>query len=511
MSTIVTRAGKGAALSWAEGDANFTNLNTDKYESGDSPSFAAVTNGGVLATGYHASISDIIGIGATPVQWDISGTTYGYQLGTNAFWVNQGNTYTQLSHGMRVNTAGNQVYTSSSASPVWLSLSGGTFYVYGAGSGLIGNTISAPTPVFSVDCTNNTVAINNNNISAENSLGFRNRIINGDMRIDQRATTVTTDNTYSVDRWIIGEGGSGAVSVARSTSTPPTGFSHFVRWTVTTADTAAASEYYYITQRIEGTNCVDFAFGSASAVSLTLSFMVRSSLTGTFGGTFLNSAANRSYPFSYTISAANTWESKTVTITGDTSGTWLTDTGIGIAVGFDMGSGSDYQGTANQWNAALDLTPPAMTSVMATLNATFDITGVQLEVGSVATPFERRPYGTELALCQRYYEKHTMGSLSYLCMAQVYSTTLAVGPVPFKVTKRAVPTAYDISAASTWAISDSAFGILNATNATSNVTTCTENVGRVDIQVASGLTTGHASVVQARSGQTATIGFSSEL
>jgi hypothetical protein len=190
----------------------------------------------------------------------------------------------------------------------------------------------------------------------------------------------------------------------------------------------------------------DLAWGSASAKTVTLSFQVRSSVTGTFGGALRNSADDRSYPFTYSISSANTWETKSVTIAGDTSGTWLTTTGIGIQIIFSLGSGSSRIGTAGAWAAAEYTGATGETNLMATLNATWYITGVQLEVGSVATPFERRDYGRELMLCQRYYETsydsgtavptNTQNGAIWFCP----TGTRLIYSYPFKVTKRASPT-----------------------------------------------------------------------
>ena len=159
-------------------------------------------------------------------------------------------------------------------------------------------------------------------------------------------------------------------------------------------------------QSIEGYNVGDLAFGTASAKSITLSFWVRSSLTGTFGGVIKNTGAGtRSYPFTYSISSANTWEQKTITIAGDTSGSWATDNSCGMQVLFGLGVGSTYSGTAGAWAGSNLISATGAVSVLGTLNATWYITGVQLESGSTATDFERRPFATELSLCQRYYEK----------------------------------------------------------------------------------------------------------
>jgi len=246
---------------------------------------------------------------------------------------------------------------------------------------------------------------------------MKNKIINGAMEIDQRnagsAVTINAAaNTYTIDRWLAaGQAADGVFTVQRSTVVP-TGFTNSVAITVTTADASiGATQAYYFRQNIEGYNVSGLGFGSASAATVTLSFWVRSSVTGTFGGALNNSAFNRSYPFSYAISAVNTWEYKTVTLTGDTSGTWLTDSGIGLAVTWSLGMGSTYSGTANAWAGALYLAPTSATNLISTNGATFYLTGVQLEVGSIATPFERRLYNQELAMCQRYYQVIGSGSL----------------------------------------------------------------------------------------------------
>jgi hypothetical protein len=227
------------------------------------------------------------------------------------------------------------------------------------------------------------------------------------MSIDQRnaGAAVTANGAFPVDRFNVGNSTDGAYS-AQQDSSVPAGFTTSVKITTTTADaTLTTTQTCFFTQRIEGTNVADLGFGTANAKTVTLLFWVRSSLTGTFGGALRNSANDRSYPFTYTISVADTWEQKSITIVGDTSGTWLKDTGIGLRVVFGLGAGPDASGTAGAWAGANYQSATGAVSVIGTLNATWYITGVQLEVGSVATPFERRPYGTELALCQRYYFK----------------------------------------------------------------------------------------------------------
>jgi hypothetical protein len=242
--------------------------------------------------------------------------------------------------------------------------------------------------------------------SGSTNVSWRNRIINGDMRIDQRnaGASVTFTNQYLVDRWAGVEDTDGAMT-AQQVADAPTGFVNSLKFTTTTADASlAATQYASTSQFIEGYNTSDLAWGSASAQTITISFWVKSSLTGTFGGSLRNNGYNRSYPFTYAISAANTWEQKTVTIAGDTSGTWATTTDAGIRLSFGLGVGSTYSGTAGSWSSNNYITSTGATSVIGTLNATWQITGVQLEAGSVASPFERRDYGREFALCQRYYE-----------------------------------------------------------------------------------------------------------
>jgi hypothetical protein len=273
------------------------------------------------------------------------------------------------------------------------------------------------------------------------AFSFKNRILNGDMRIDQRnaGAAVTTTGSYPVDRFVSGNSTDGAFS-AQQDSSAPAGFVNSVKVTTTTADASlTGSQQLNFFQYIEGTNVSDLAWGTANAKTVTLSFWVRSSLTGTFGGAVRNSAADRAYPFTYAISAADTWEYKTVTIAGDTSGTWLTTTGTGIGLFFALGAGPDRSGTAGAWVSANYTSVTGATSVIGTLNATWFITGVQLEVGSVATPFERRPYGAELALCQRYYEIVIIPTSTSLFVSYEYPSGW-FNYWQFKQTKRTSPT-----------------------------------------------------------------------
>ena len=241
------------------------------------------------------------------------------------------------------------------------------------------------------------------------SVNMKNRIINGAMVIDQRnagASVTPANGDYTLDRFqaILSASSKYSVQQNAGSVTPPAGFTNYLGVTSLSAYTVGASERFQIRQYIEGFNTADLDFGKSTAKTITLSFWVRSSLTGTFGGVLQNSAQSRSYPFTYTINSANTWEFETITIAGDTSGTWIGATnGIGIQVAFSLGAGSSVSGTAGAWTGSGLSSATGATSVVGTNGATFYITGVQLEVGSTATSFDYRPYGTELALCQRYY------------------------------------------------------------------------------------------------------------
>jgi hypothetical protein len=283
--------------------------------------------------------------------------------------------------------------------------------------------------------------------------GTRNRIINGDMLIDQRnfgaSVTPTVSGTNVLDRWLCVLTQASKYSVQRNAGgvTPPAGFTNYLGVTSLSAYSLLSSDLFWVDQRIEGLNAADLAWGTANAKTVTLSFWVRSSLTGTFGGNLNNDKASiRSYPYAYTIISANTWEYKTIQIPGDTTGTWGSDNTTGILVAFGLGAGSTYSGTANAW-AASNLVPTGATSVVGTNGATFYITGVQLEPGPVATPFEQRPIGTELALCQRYYYKtynqHVVpGSASSAATyrARSYAGSYAAAVVQFPVLMRTAPT-----------------------------------------------------------------------
>jgi hypothetical protein len=353
-------------------------------------------------------------------------------------------------------------------------------------------------------------------------LAFRNRIINGSMVIDQRnagaSVAITTSENYITDRFfstvsanskLTGQQNAGSV-------TPPAGFANYLGMTVAVAAnvTVGASDVYAVGQQVEGFNTADLAWGTASASAVTLSFWVRSSLTGTFGGSLRNSAGNRSYPFTYVISSANTWEQKSVTIAGDTSGTWLTTNGIGIRLLFSLGSGTTVSGTAGAWAGANYTSATGAVELIETNSATFYITGVQLEKGSTATSFDYRPYGTELALCQRYcvnYRSADSGSafLRYgvgQCDSTTNSDIVFTYPVPMRVT----PTVTTTGTASNYGVysggATTACSSVPAINPGSSYLNAT-----ITASVASGLTLGRACTLLSNNNNTSYLLFSAEL
>ena len=244
--------------------------------------------------------------------------------------------------------------------------------------------------------------------------GNRNKIINGAMMIDQRnagASVTPTNGGYTLDRWkaYVSQASKLTVQQNAGSVAPPSGYQNYLGITSSSAYSVGASDYFALSQPIEGYNFADMAWGTASAKTVTLSFQVYSSLTGTFGGALSNYQTTRSYPFTYTVSSANTWTSVSVVIPGDTNAAWAsggnTTSLVGCYMFFGLGVGSSGSGTAGSWSSAQYWSATGATSVVGTNGATFYITGVQLEKGATATPFENRLYGTELALCQRYYQK----------------------------------------------------------------------------------------------------------
>ena len=270
-------------------------------------------------------------------------------------------------------------------------------------------------------------------VNSINTFGFKNRIINGNMAIDQRnagASVTLVNQQYTLDRWRFPTNQASKFTLQQNAGsvTPPAGFKNYLGLTSTSSYSLLVGDYFGVNQFVEANNTADLDWGTSNAKTITLSFWVRSSLTGTFGGAIrTGDGSNYSYPFSYTINSANTWEYKTITIPGPTTGTWGTGTSVGLDVWFSVGTGSTFSGTSGAWAAANYVAPTGATSVVGTSGATFYITGVQLEKGSTATSFDYRPYGTELALCQRYYQTTYLG----VAVGTASTTTNQVNSWPF--------------------------------------------------------------------------------
>ena len=244
--------------------------------------------------------------------------------------------------------------------------------------------------------------------TAVSASGGKNVVINGNFDIWQRGTSFTAavNATFSADRYRWGQVGSAVVDLLRSTSVPDNTSDFSLQVDVTTADVSiAAGDIYIISYKVEGYDAMRFGFGTADAKQLTLSFWVRSAKTGIHCVSFQNAAIDRSYVVEYTVDAADTWEYKTITLTADTAGTWLTDNGVGVEISWALAVGTDTQGPANSWNAANDVATSNQVNCLDNAANNFHLARAQLEVGGVATDFERRPFPQELALCQRYYAK----------------------------------------------------------------------------------------------------------
>ena len=352
------------------------------------------------------------------------------------------------------------------------------------------------------------------------AIGFKNRIINGAMVIDQRnagaSTTPGVGDTYNLDRFVTynSVGSKYTVQQNAGSVTPPAGFVNYLGITSASAYSVPAGELYILYQCIEGYNVADLNWGSANAKAVTVSFWVRSSLTGTFGGAILNSAQNRSYPFTYTISSANTWTQASITIPGDTTGTWLTTNGRGLILSLTIGVGSTFNGTANTWSAAQYFSATGSTNVLGTNGATFYITGVQLEVGTAATNFDVRSIGTELALCQRYCFAFSSADALYAnlssAMANGTTANFAHVFVILPVTMRVKPNALTLSAQSDFCVTDFS-GSFTWTGMALNSSNSTPNVVHLEGSIAGGSSTGRYYEARANGTTAARLTLTAEL
>ena len=340
---------------------------------------------------------------------------------------------------------------------------------------------------------------------------MRNRIINGAMTISQRVGTSSTsavDGAFQLDRWkstsFDGTAQTGKFTVQQNAGavTPPAGFINYLGVTSSATTSLGSDAEYVMGQNIEGLNIYDLGWGTASAKTVTLSFWVRSSLTGTFGGSLRNANVTRSYPFTYTIASANTWEQKSITIEGDTTGTWLTADNIGIRLVFSLGAGSSISGTAGAWVGANRPSVTGAVSVVGTNGATFYLTGCQLEVGTQATSFEYRQYQQELALCQRYYAKlGSLGSSAFVAfgVGRFNNATSADVYIKYPVSMRSSPTV----SASNVGISGATFSSLGSVFAGTDTLLLGVNC--------SGATTGQSALLLGNNSSSAFVDLSAEL
>jgi len=288
------------------------------------------------------------------------------------------------------------------------------------------------------------------NLPTEGSLSGRNLITNGGMTLDQRnsgsATTPSSDRTYTLDRWLARMSSGSKYSVQQVTDAP-SGYYNSLKVTSAAATTVGTNDYYQLNTPLEGYSVTRLDLGLSTAKKLTLSFWVKSSLTGTFGGAYSNNAGNRFYAWTYTISSANTWEHKTITVDGVTDGSWERTTGAGLWVYWTLGAGSGQQGSAGAWGTTFKRGPTGATNVVATNGATWQITGVQLEVGPQGTPFEHEPAGVTLSKCERYFYKLPISSYGpFFCN---YVTSHRFAHIWFPVRMRTTPTSTTTNAGGT--------------------------------------------------------------
>jgi hypothetical protein len=333
-------------------------------------------------------------------------------------------------------------------------------------------------------------AVTTAKIASSVPLGTKNLIINGNMQIAQRATSVagiTATNYHTTDRWKTEVTTAGTWTQTQDTDVPSgQGFAESLKMDCTTADASLdAGDRIFIGQRLEGFNVQSLAKGTATAKSTTLSFWVKSNKTGTYIAELFDSPNARQIATSYTISVADTWEKKTITYAGDTSGVFANDNGVSLMVQFWLAAGSNYtSGTLNtSWAASTNANRAVGQVNLADNTANYiNITGVQLEVGTTATDFEQLQYGQQLALCQRYYYKwNSVTSNNFLTYAMAANTTTLYGILYFPTTMRSNPSAVDYGSGWGWWLgggltSISAVGIGESGNSTVNLTFNTTGV-----------------------------------
>ena len=329
------------------------------------------------------------------------------------------------------------------------------------------------------------------------SSGLRNRIINGDHRIDQRnsgaAVTPTVTATFLTDRFQQLLTQPSKLTYQQVADAPP-GFKFSLKCTVANQYNPISTDVFIVRQRIEGQNIIDFQLGMATAQTITITVWVKGSVPGTYNCAIKNLSATRSYIGNITVSTV--WAKQTITLTLETTGTWLTDNGTGISFSIDLGSGSNFNTTSGSWQSSNSFrTSSSVTFVNQINGSTLNFTGLQIEMGTVSTVFEQRPIGLELSLCQRYYSEIVGGA------GQCISTTRAYIKAVLPVTMRVSPSINVLTAGS---ISD-ATGI--SLPATSNTILNPDTVSPLLlVGVGSGLVSGNGTILLG-----SRLGFSAEL
>lgn len=345
---------------------------------------------------------------------------------------------------------------------------------------------------------------------------FTNKIINGGHIIDNRnlgaAVTVNTASTfYLTDMWQAQGQASDGVFTVQQIADAPAGLKYSLKATVTTADSSiGAGQSYIVTTKVEGQNCIDLALGTASAAPIALSFSVKSSVTGAFSGALTNSATNRSYPFSYTINSANTWETKTILLTGDTTGSWLTDTGIGLQAIWSLGCGTTGSGTAVTWAASAFRAVTGAVNLIATNSATWQITGVKLENNTAATAYRELPIDELIRRCLRYLPAWNCAAVGAYCPAMAFSITQGQSTLEYKVTPRLAPTGIVTSTASAFNVIDASGSNVALTALVISAASSLENLA-LTLTVTAGLVAGNATVIKSGSGTTQILATGADL
>ena len=417
---VLTSGGSGSAATWSTvsvGGGTGIDFNDNvKIRLGDSQDLQI----------YHSGSHSFI-------QEEGTGSLY---IDSNQLYLRQADSdtvlfYTTSGGEVRITHNGNEkIRTDSNGVTVTGTVAATAFT--GDGSALTGTGVGSNTSV-------NTSGI----ITATAFVGDfapRNMIINGAMQINQRLSGTLTINSsssqYPCDRWVSrGEGGSKTFTIEKtSIASSGRGIRNALKVTSSQAASVGSSDIFNVRQMIEGYNIQRLNLGEAGCASMALSFTAYSSVAGTHSGAIQNSAQNRSYPFTYTL-AQNTWTDVKITIPPITSGSFNEADGVGLRVVFDLGCGNNFRGTANQWNSAQDEGATGAVRILETNGATWYVTKVQLEEGTVATKFEKRLYTEELALCERYYHQ-TQGNMFW--MTNVNGSD-HFKPIQFPTTMRAGP------------------------------------------------------------------------